>query len=139
MTADDPAPLLNVSATQVDGVCVLTVDGVLDSLTYRPLRDAVIKAALDAPRAVVVDVSALDVPVRSTWSVFTSARWHVGQWPDVPIALICAHRSGRDAIKRNGISHYVPVYDTVAAVCIVVTALIENVLQHTVSAPRLRL
>ncbi|BCI84847.1 hypothetical protein NIIDMKKI_00530 [Mycobacterium kansasii] len=61
----------------------------LDSLTYRELRDAVIKAALEEPRAVIVDANRLSVPSASAWSVFTSARWHVSSWPDVPILLAC--------------------------------------------------
>lgn len=94
---------------------VLTVGGVLDSTTYRPLRDAVIKAALDEPSAVLVEVSQLRAPSSSAWSVFTSARWHVSQWPDVPIALVCVHPKTRDTIRRNGITRYVPVYPTVSS------------------------
>lgn len=94
---------------------VLTVGGVLDTSTYRMLRDRVIKAALEEPPAVIVDVTALEVPTESGWSAFTSARWHVGTWPDVPIVLVCAHDAGRQAIIRNGVARYVPVYPTVQA------------------------
>lgn len=65
----------------------------MDGTTYLTVRDHIIEAALDAPPAVIVDVTALDVPAPSAWSVFTSARWHVSIWPDVPILLICAHRA----------------------------------------------
>ncbi len=60
-----PASSIVVSADSAGTVCVLTVDGVLDNSTYLSLRDAVIKAALDEPRAVLVDVNRLDVPVGS--------------------------------------------------------------------------
>lgn len=89
---------------------MLVVDGVLDSSTYRGLRDSVIKAALEEPKAVIVDVNALSVPSASAWSVFTSARWHVSTWPDVPILLACAHPLVRRAIKGGGVARYVPVY-----------------------------
>ncbi len=106
---------LTVSAHTADTVSVLTVDGLLDSSTYLKLRDSVIKAALDQPRAVLVDVTALEVPAPSAWSVFTSARWLVNTWPDVPIILICRHAAGRTTLARYGITRYVPVYPDLAA------------------------
>jgi anti-anti-sigma factor len=102
-------------------VCLLTADGVLDSSTYLNLRDTIIKAALDEPRAVLVDVSALEVPASSAWSVFTSARWHVNTWPGVPIALVCGHVGRRRAIARTGVTRYVPVHATVDAALAAVT------------------
>lgn len=92
---------------------MLTAHGLLDSRTYLPLRDRIIKAALDEPSAVIVDVTALDVPAESAWAVFTSARWHVDRWPEIPIMLVCEHLDGRSAIIRNGITRYVPVYPTI--------------------------
>jgi anti-anti-sigma factor len=100
---------------------VLTVDGVLDSSTYLRLRDAVIKAALDEPQAVVIDVNGLDVPASSAWSVFTSARWHVSTWPDVPIILVCGHPGCRRTIARTGVTRYVPVHATLDAALAAVT------------------
>lgn len=99
-----------VSADTVDTVALLAIDGVLDSSTYLKVRDSIIKAALDEPRAVLVDVNSLDVPSPSAWSVFTSARWHVSAWPDVPVILICASPGGRADITRNGVTRYVPVH-----------------------------
>ena len=91
-------------------VGLLSARGILNGATYRTLRDGIVKAALDAPRAVVVDVSALTVDPPSAWSVFTAARWLVSVWPDVPIMLVCDHQRGRDAIVHNGVARYVPVY-----------------------------
>jgi hypothetical protein len=112
---------LTVSAHTTDTFGVLTVDGLLDSSSYLKLRDIVIKAALDEPSAVLVDVTKLDVPASSAWAVFTSARWHVSTWPDVPIILICEHAAGRTAIQRNGVARYVPVYPTLDAALAAVT------------------
>lgn len=105
---------LVVSVAETAGTVLLNVDGILDSTTYLPLRDQIIKAALDEPRAVVIDVSPLTVPSPSAWAVFTSARWHVEMWPDVPILLVCSHPEGRKSIERNGITRYVPVYPSTA-------------------------
>lgn len=104
-----------VSADAAGSVCLLTVEGVLDSSTYLTLRDAIIKAALEEPQAVVVDVNALDVPFSSAWSVLTSARWHVSTWPDIPVVLVCEHVGRRKTIARTGVTRYVPVYATVDA------------------------
>ena len=185
----EPSDILPVVADSLNGSTVLTPRGVLDSTTYRSLRDRIIKAALEEPNAVIVDVADLVVPIDSAWSVFTSARWHVNTWPEVPVLLACASSSTRNAIARNGVSRYVPVYpsvqaavdalplpalmrcrrraradlpagltslhrsrelvtdwltawsqpDMIAVTKVIVTALVENVLEHTNSAPCVRL
>lgn len=94
------------------GEYTLVCTGVLDSLSYRTLRDRVVKAALDEPRVVIVDVNELRVPEASAWSVFTSARWHVSTWPDVPILLVCADDAVRAVIRGCGVTRYVPVFPT---------------------------
>ena len=183
----DRACELQVTTTAVGAAELLTVHGVLDSSTYRTLRDEIIKAALDEPAAVVVDISDLEVPTESALAVFTSARWHVGSWPEVPIMLVCRRIAGRSAVARNGVSRFVPVHPSVEAAMdastyaprhrrraranltatplsvhrsrelveqwltawwttdlvpvskVIVTTLVENVLQHTDSAPSVRL
>ncbi|WP_170292410.1 STAS domain-containing protein [Mycolicibacterium grossiae] len=93
---------------------VLRMSGELHAGTYRDARDGVIKAALTAP-ALVVDVDGLRVTDRHAWSVFTSARWHVHAWPDVPIALACGDRGTRRLLASLSITRYVPVYASVDA------------------------
>ena len=107
--AEQRAVIRTDVATQPD-VPILVADGVLDSSTYRQLRDTVIKAALEEPRAVVVDVNWLAAPSPSAWTMFTSARWHVSVWPDVPIYLVCADPRVRRAITKGGVARYVPVH-----------------------------
>lgn len=101
---------MRLTDSAVQDICVLTVDGVLDYTTYVPLRDAIVKAALDEPRAVLIDVTELVVREDAAWAVFTSARWQVAEWPDIPIGLVCAHQHGRNALRHNGITRYVEVY-----------------------------
>jgi hypothetical protein len=183
----EPAEL-TITTAPADGATMLTVEGTLDSTTYRTLRDHIIKAALDEPAAVLVEASELRVPAESAWAVFTSARWHVSSWPEVPIMIICHGPANRSALARNGVTRYVPVLECVEAAVdslatyaqrhrrraragltasassvstsrhlmdywltawskpeliavskIVVTSLVENVLQHTDSAPSVRL
>ncbi|OBI85091.1 STAS domain-containing protein [Mycobacterium sp. 1245805.9] len=108
----DPRAAVRIDAAPRRDVPILVMDGVLDSSTYRTIRDTVIKAALDEPRAVIVDVNGLSAPSASAWTVFTSARWHVSVWPDVPILLVCSHPRVRRAIAAGGVTRYVPVYPT---------------------------
>lgn len=109
---DELRSTIHIDVQPQQDVPILVIDGVLDSSTYRSVRDTVIKAALDEPRAVVVDVDRLTVPSASAWTVFTSARWHVSIWPDVPILLVCASRQTRRQIAAGGVTRYVPVHPT---------------------------
>lgn len=112
---DRQASALAVSVDITGGVCVLTAEGVLDSTTYLPLRDTIVKAALDEPRAVLIDVNDLAVPAPSAWAVFTSARWLVDTWPAIPIHVVCGDVIQRRTIARNGVTRYVRVHHTVEA------------------------
>jgi anti-anti-sigma factor len=112
IAVDELRSTIRIDVEFEHGVPILIADGMLDSSTYRGVRDAVIKAALDEPLAVIVDVNRLSVPSASAWSVFTSARWHVSTWPDVPIRLVCAQPQVRRAITVGGVARYVPVHPT---------------------------
>lgn len=101
--------------TSPGGHTTLTIAGTLDSSTYREVRDSVIKAALADPTAVIVDVTDLHAPAETAWTAFTSARWYVNTWPDVPVVLVCRHPAGRAAIARSGATRYVPVHADVEA------------------------
>ncbi len=92
---------------------MLTVHGVLSYTTYVQLRDGIVKAALDEPAAVVIDVTGLAFGDETALAVFVSARWQVAEWPNVPIGLVCAHTRGQAALRRNGVTRYIPVYPTV--------------------------
>jgi hypothetical protein len=110
MTDTDRAPALTFTANAVSETTVLRAQGVLDGSTYIALRDKIIEAALDEPKAVVVDVTELAVPADSAWSAFSSARWLVSRWPRIPVALVCGYSTARDAVSRSGVTRYVPVY-----------------------------
>jgi len=109
-----------ISVSRSPGHTVLTITGVLDSSTYREVRDSVIKAAIDSPSVVIVEVSGLRTPAVTAWTAFTSARWHVSTWPDVPIILLCDNEVERARITRAGIDRYVPVVaDPTAAIAVI--------------------
>lgn len=104
---------LGITSAVSAGAVVLSARGVLDDSTYLWLRDKIIHAALEEPRGVIVDVTALTAVTDSAWLVFTSARWHVSSWPRVPIALVCEDAEVRDAIARSGIAGRFAVHGTV--------------------------
>jgi hypothetical protein len=101
-------------ADNVEDTTLLTFTGVLNGDTYRTVRDLIVKAALDEPKAVIVEVTQLQVPAKSALSVFTSARWQISRWPDVPMSVVCQTADGRNALERNGITRYMAVYPSVA-------------------------
>ncbi|CAM2878268.1 sulfate transporter [Mycobacterium intermedium] len=107
-----PTPAILVDIRREQDATILTPEGVLDNSTYLKLRDVVIKVALDERRPVVVDVNSLAVPADAAWSVFTSARWHLSIWPDVPILLVCGNPRSRRVIASCGVTRFVPVHAT---------------------------
>lgn len=109
--ANSPSSLA-VSTRTEQSVIVLTADGVLDAGSSPALRDTIMKATLDQYSAVIVDVSALQVPEESAWSTFMSARWQADTRPEVAIVLVCDNRAAREAITRNGVARFMPVYPT---------------------------
>jgi anti-sigma regulatory factor (Ser/Thr protein kinase) len=96
----------------VDGCSVLRAVGVLDVMTYRPLRDALVKLAVEQPKAVVVDLTDLDIGRESALTVFASAWMRVSDWPGVPI-LLAAGTERHRAVLPGAVSRYVPHYPTV--------------------------
>jgi anti-anti-sigma factor len=109
--AEPPNSLAVVTRTD-KSVAVLSVEGVLDAGNSAPLRDSIMKATLDKPSAVIVNITALQVPEESALSAFISARWQLDAQPDVPIVLVCAHRTTHQAITRSGVTSFMPVYST---------------------------
>jgi anti-anti-sigma factor len=109
--ADSPNSLA-VAARTDQSVTVLTVDGVLDTNSSTALRGSIMKATLDEPSAVIVNITALRVPVESAWSTFIGVRWQMHTQPDVPIVLVCAHPATRAAITRSGVDRFMPVHST---------------------------
>lgn len=109
---DDVNPAVQIHQESHQALPILAVAGVLDSSTYRTVRDAVIEAAIEEPPAVIVEIKGLHALSSSAWTVFTSARWHVSVWPDVPILLVCAEPQVRREISDVGVTRYVPILST---------------------------
>src|ERR1044072_1183765 len=93
------------------GALVVEPDGVLDAASYGALRTVLVKAAVDEPRAAIVDLERRAVPARPALArrfvLDVCSDWPVG--PRVREAVVIANE------------------------------LVENTLLHTYSAPMLRL
>lgn len=110
-----PAPdQLRIKRSFRDGAALLTPQGVLDLASYSSLRDALLKCALEVPRAVIVDASNLLVPSDATLAVFPSVWMQVSEWPGVPIVLVAEHELTRRRLNQSAIIRYVPVHASVA-------------------------
>lgn len=110
MATENRDRLMTAQLTRGSDV-IITPRGVLDSVSYLLMRDSVIKAAVDGPRSVIIDVNGLTVPSSSAWVVFSSARWHIHQWLDLPTVLVCSAAETRETIRRVGVTRYLPVFD----------------------------
>jgi anti-anti-sigma regulatory factor len=107
--------MLGISTAALSDYLIVRLTGVLDIRTYRQVRDAVTKAALDHHGALIVDVDGLEVCGDYAWAVFTSARWQVNQWPDFPIVLVSSDAVRRRRLAGLSIARYVPVFESAAA------------------------
>lgn len=87
--------------------------GLLDAGTYRQLRDHLTKVAADGPRAVVVDLTDLDVESRSSLAVFTAVHTRLQQWPGVPLLLVTGPGETRDMVVRNHTQRFLPVHESI--------------------------
>jgi hypothetical protein len=65
---------IDIRVDRIAGSMVLlSPAGILDSRSYLTLRTAMVKAAVEEPTPVLIDVDELVVPAASAWSVLTSA------------------------------------------------------------------
>lgn len=110
--SDSPRPL-DIAQRSEQAAVILTVEGALDTSNSAELRDSIMKATFDEPPGVVVDVTGLQVPDESAWSVLISARWQFETRPEVPIVLVCGNRTAREAITRSAVTRFMPVFPTV--------------------------
>ena len=65
---------LTIDRVLLHGATIVRPHGELTLSTYARMRDALLKCALELPRAVVVDLDELRVPADTTLVVFSSVR-----------------------------------------------------------------
>ncbi len=72
------------------GAVVVSPVGQLGLATYAPLRDYLLKCAVEQPTAIVVDLTGLRVPAASSLVLFSSVAAQLSPWPEVPIRLVAS-------------------------------------------------
>jgi anti-anti-sigma regulatory factor len=97
------------------GVTVLRLAGELDVHNYPQARDSVEKAALEAGSALIVDIDGLRARDDRVWTLFTSARWDIQQWPEVALALVSTDPAVQWRLRDLSVAQYLPVYSSVTA------------------------
>jgi len=86
---------------QADGVTVVAVRGRLDLRGTPALRVALLKCLADQPRALLVDLSELELGEPASLAVFTSVTAQAGRWPGTPV-LLCEPPPGtRELLERR--------------------------------------
>lgn len=88
--------------------------GVLDAMTYRDVRDTMIKFAVDQ-QVLIVAIDELELPVPGALTAFSSAAMRVSNWPGVPIVLATPREDQRAELARTTVSRFVSVFVDVAA------------------------
>lgn len=101
---------LDVRLTAHRGATLAHATGVLDVATYAQLRDTLLKAATEAPRAVIVDVGRLDMPSQASLSVFSVVSLRVAEWPGVPVMLLAPDPARYERLAGSPVARYVPVF-----------------------------
>jgi len=106
MTADDFCAFW----WQHDGAMVVAAEGTLDAATYGRLRDALVKAAAEVPRAVIVDLDRIGIRTPVALSLFPTVATEIAMWPGVPLRLVAANDVIHGILAQYRMQQYVPVH-----------------------------
>ncbi len=85
MDGDSP---LRCDLSALQGATIIRPVGVLTMQTYPLLRDAMLKCAADQPRAVIVDLDALEITHDYLTSVFVTVWMRVSTWSAVSLVVV---------------------------------------------------
>lgn len=96
--------------TDADGCTLVRPVGLLNTVTYGHLCDALLKCATEMPSAVIVDVDTLAVPSPVSLTVFSAAWLRVSQWPGVPILLVATKPHSRELLAESWVDRFMPVH-----------------------------
>lgn len=96
-----------------DDAVVVAPRGQLDLTTSRELRDLLVKVATDHPRAVVVDLAALDIGSPSSIALFAAVHTRLAEWPGLQLMLVAGAGRAKELLARYRTGRYMPVHDTI--------------------------
>jgi hypothetical protein len=97
------------------GAAVVVPEGVLDAVSYGRLRTALMKAAADDPRAVIVDVDALKVDRSAVLALFPAVGNEISTWPGLPLLLVASEEASLRMLAEFRMARFLPVHPDVDA------------------------
>lgn len=95
--------------THDDVVSVRPV-GLLTLRSIPPLRETLLKLAVEQPRAILVEVDALVVTNPTLLSVFSTVWMQTGRWPATPFALVATDPDQYGRLSASTMARFVPVH-----------------------------
>jgi len=110
-----PTSPLRVDRRKLVGTAVVKPIGLLDVASYADLRDALLKAGVEEPRAVIVDVDALAMPDRTALALFPAVAAQLSEWPGVPVLLAVTVATQWDLLARSRLHRFVSIHPSVSA------------------------
>ena len=97
-----------------ESALVVRLVGRLTGAGYPDLRDELFKLAAQEPRAMVLDLDAMDVMGTAPLTVFPLVWARISDWPGVPLLLVAAREPLRALLAGNAVSRFVPTYRSMA-------------------------
>lgn len=94
-------------------VVVVRPVGWLDVRSYQQLRDHLLKLGTDHPRAVIVDLTDVNVASDTSLAIFPAVQTRLQVWPGVPLLLVTGGGAARALLTRTSTGRFLPVHDTV--------------------------
>lgn len=95
------------------GAVVVRPGGMLTTLTYSTLRDALLDQAAQEPPALVVDLDGMGARTVTSLAVFPAVQMRIDNWPGVPMVL-AAGRFPLRLLESSVVPWFVPTYPGVA-------------------------
>ena len=97
------------------GAVVVVPEGTLNARSYARLRDTLVKAAADAPRAVIVDLDRMSAPSPLALSLFPRVASAIAVWPGIQLILIAADDARHRVLAEYRMRRYVAVQRSLEA------------------------
>lgn len=102
--------VLRLENRALDDAVVVAARGRLDAVTYRQLRDHLLKIGTDGPRAIVVDLAELVIDPDSTLAIFPAVHTRLERWPGVPLLLVTGSGRVENQLSGHSTGRYLPVH-----------------------------
>ena len=84
-----------------EGCAVITLHGALDLPGTLPLRTALLKCLSEQPRALLVDLSGMELQEPTALSLFTALARQATRWPGTPVLLCAPRPDARTFLERR--------------------------------------